>query len=75
MRRAAEAVRDHTPLQFKFEFGLWTPSLIASPRYHSCIIIDTGVHALQSRTAPSIGSHQSFLHWSGLQVSKPGAHG
>ena len=28
MRWLAQAVRDHTPLQFKFEFGLWTLSLI-----------------------------------------------
>lgn len=30
MRWLAQAVRDHTPLQFKFEFGLWTLSLIAA---------------------------------------------
>lgn len=29
MRWLAQAVKDHTPLQFKFEFGLWTLSLIA----------------------------------------------
>lgn len=28
MRWLAQAVRDHTPLQYKFEFGLWTLSLI-----------------------------------------------
>ncbi|MCK0512466.1 IS630 family transposase [Aromatoleum buckelii] len=28
MRCLAQAVRDHTPLQYKFEFGLWTLSLI-----------------------------------------------
>jgi len=28
MRWLAQALRDHTPLQFKFEFGLWTLSLI-----------------------------------------------
>lgn len=28
MRWLAQAVRDHTPLQFRFEFGLWTLSLI-----------------------------------------------
>ncbi|UZR29790.1 IS630 family transposase [Methylococcus mesophilus] len=28
MRWLAQAVKDHTPLQFKFEFGLWTLSLI-----------------------------------------------
>jgi len=28
MRWLAQAVRDHTPQQFKFEFGLWTLSLI-----------------------------------------------
>jgi transposase len=30
MRWLAGAVRDHTPLQFKFGFGLWTLSLIAA---------------------------------------------
>lgn len=30
MRWLAQAVRDNTPLQFKFEFGLWTLSLIAA---------------------------------------------
>lgn len=30
MRWLAGAVRDHTPLQFKFAFGLWTLSLIAA---------------------------------------------
>ena len=30
MRWLAQAVRDHTPLQFKFVFGLWVLSLIAA---------------------------------------------
>jgi transposase len=30
MRWLAQAIKDKTPLQFKFEFGLWTLSLIAS---------------------------------------------
>ena len=30
MQWLAQAVRDHSPLQFKFEFGLWTLSLIAA---------------------------------------------
>ncbi|MEM5318528.1 IS630 family transposase [Paraburkholderia sp. JHI869] len=30
MRWLAQAVRDNTPLQYKFEFGLWTLSLIAA---------------------------------------------
>ena len=30
MRWIAQAVRDNTPMQFKFEFGLWTLSLIRS---------------------------------------------
>lgn len=30
MRWLAGAIRDHTPLQFKFAFGLWTLSLIAA---------------------------------------------
>jgi transposase len=30
MRWLAQAVKDHTPLQFKFVFGLWTLSLIAA---------------------------------------------
>jgi transposase len=30
MQWLAQAVRDHTPLQFKFDFGLWTLSLIAA---------------------------------------------
>ncbi|GAB3387674.1 hypothetical protein GCM10027514_29120 [Azotobacter armeniacus] len=29
MRWLAQAVRDHSPLQYRFEFGLWTLSLIA----------------------------------------------
>ncbi|MFC0130889.1 IS630 family transposase, partial [Ralstonia solanacearum] len=29
MRWLAKAIRDNTPLQYKFEFGLWTLSLIA----------------------------------------------
>ena len=29
MRSLAKALRDNTPLQFKFEFGLWTLSLLA----------------------------------------------
>ena len=29
MRWLAQTVKDHTPLQFKFVFGLWTLSLIA----------------------------------------------
>jgi len=31
MRWLAQAVKDNTPLQFKFAFGLWTLSLIAAP--------------------------------------------
>ncbi|KVN90080.1 transposase [Burkholderia ubonensis] len=30
MQWLGQAVRDHSPLQFKFEFGLWTLSLIAA---------------------------------------------
>jgi transposase len=29
MRWLAQAIRDHSPLQYKFDFGLWTLSLIA----------------------------------------------
>ena len=55
----ANAVRDHNPQQFKFEFGLWTPSLIR--------------HLIkrQFKKELSVSSVHRFMKILGLSTQKP----
>ena len=59
MRWIGEAVRDNTPLQFKFEFGLWTLAIISDLIKH------------QFGKSLSLGSVGRIMKILGFTVQKP----